>query len=64
MNIVTHEISFARKVSDQILFLHQGVIEEQVPPSELLDNPQSPRLKAFLSNGLKWGKLFLTDTSH
>jgi len=53
MIMVTHEISFARKVSDQILFLHQGVIEEQGPPSELLDNPKSPRLKAFLSNGLK-----------
>lgn len=53
MIMVTHEISFARSVSDQILFLHQGVIEEQGAPSEVIDNPKSPRLKAFLSNGLK-----------
>ena len=53
MIMVTHEISFARSVSDKILFLHKGVIEEQGPPSEVLDNPKSDRLKAFLSNGLK-----------
>ncbi|MFS2092944.1 ABC transporter ATP-binding protein [Pseudomonas sp. Pseusp11] len=52
MIMVTHEMGFARKVSNQLLFLHQGLVEEQGGP-EILDNPSSERLQQFLSNGLK-----------
>jgi arginine/ornithine transport system ATP-binding protein len=52
MIVVTHEMSFARDVSNQVIFLHQGAIEEQGPPAEVLGRPQSERLRAFLSNAL------------
>ena len=50
MIIVTHEMGFAKSVSDKIVFMANGVIEEQGTPHELLDNPSSPLLQAFLSN--------------
>ena len=53
MIMVTHEMSFARKVSSQVLFLHQGLVEEQGPPEEVLGNPKSERLQQFLSGNLK-----------
>ncbi|WP_283190391.1 ATP-binding cassette domain-containing protein [Pseudomonas sp. PMCC200344] len=53
MIMVTHEMSFARKVSNQVLFLHQGRVEEQGAPEAVLGNPQSERLKQFLSGNLK-----------
>ena len=49
MILVTHDMSLARDVSDHVIFLHQGKIEEQGPPTALFDNPQSPRLQQFLS---------------
>lgn len=49
MVIVTHEMSFARKVATRVLFMDEGVIAEQNTPDEFFDNPQSPRLKEFLS---------------
>lgn len=49
MVIVTHEMSFARKVATRVLFMDDGVIAEQSTPDEFFDNPQSPRLKEFLS---------------
>ncbi len=49
MVIVTHEIEFARKVSDRVIFMADGLIVEEGPPSEIIDNPQNPRTKAFLS---------------
>lgn len=52
MIMVTHEMGFARKVSNQLLFLHQGLVAEQ-GGAEILDNPRSERLQQFLSNGLK-----------
>jgi ABC-type polar amino acid transport system ATPase subunit len=48
MIVVTHEMGFARDVGDQIVFIDQGVIVEQGPPSELLDNPREERTKRFL----------------
>ena len=48
--MVTHEMSFARKVSDRIIFMHQGRVHEMGPPSELFANPQTPELKQFLSS--------------
>ncbi|SHN11414.1 ABC transporter ATP-binding protein [Phytopseudomonas punonensis] len=53
MVVVTHEMGFAREVSNQLLFLHQGLVEEQGDPREVLANPQSQRLQQFLSGSLK-----------
>jgi histidine transport system ATP-binding protein len=53
MIMVTHEMSFARKVSNQVLFLHQGLVEEEGAPDDVLGNPKSERLKQFLSGNLK-----------
>ncbi|MDY7566166.1 ATP-binding cassette domain-containing protein [Pseudomonas sp. RTC3] len=53
MIMVTHEMSFARKVSNQVMFLHQGLVEEQGHPDDVLGNPQSDRLRQFLSGNLK-----------
>lgn len=53
MVVVTHEMGFAREVSNRLVFLHKGRIEEQGDPREVLSNPQSERLQAFLSNSLK-----------
>ena len=53
MVVVTHEMGFAREVSSHVVFLHQGQIEEQGDPTEVLQHPSSERLQAFLSNSLK-----------
>ena len=53
MVVVTHEMGFAREVSNQLVFLHKGQIEEQGDPAEVLSRPRSERLQAFLSNSLK-----------
>ncbi|GAA4503923.1 histidine ABC transporter ATP-binding protein HisP [Pseudaeromonas paramecii] len=53
MVVVTHEMGFARHVSSQVIFLHQGVIEEQGSPEAVFGNPKSERLKQFLSGALK-----------
>lgn len=53
MIIVTHELAFAREVSDQIVFLHQGQIEEMGTPDEFFNQTKSERVKQFLSNNLK-----------
>lgn len=49
MLIVTHELGFARQVSNRIVFLHKGQIEEEGEPGAFFGNPTSPRLKQFLS---------------
>ena len=49
MIVVTHEMAFARDVSSQVLFLHQGVIEEQGTPDKVFDNPDSERMQQFLA---------------
>jgi polar amino acid transport system ATP-binding protein len=48
MVIVTHEMHFAREVADRIVFMADGAIVEQGPPDQLLNDPQSDRLRAFL----------------
>jgi ABC-type histidine transport system ATPase subunit len=53
MVIVTHEMGFAREVSNHVIFLHKGLIEEQGNPREILANPKSERLQQFLSGSLK-----------
>ncbi|MFD8791337.1 amino acid ABC transporter ATP-binding protein [Streptomyces vinaceus] len=50
--IVTHEIGFAREVADEIVFLHDGRIVEQGPPEQVLDRPEHPRTREFLSKVL------------
>lgn len=53
MVVVTHEMGFARNVSTHVKFLHQGAIEEEGPPGEMLAAPKSERLRSFLSSNLK-----------
>jgi polar amino acid transport system ATP-binding protein len=50
MIVVTHEMSFARDVSDRIAFFHQGLMEEVGTPDQLINNPVSEHTKKFLSN--------------
>ncbi len=50
MIIVTHEMSFAKSVSDKVIFMADGVIEEYGTPEEIFDNPVSEKTRAFLSN--------------
>ncbi|MCR8691510.1 amino acid ABC transporter ATP-binding protein [Rhodococcus pyridinivorans] len=50
--IVTHEIGFAREVADTVVFMDGGLIVEQGPPHEVLDNPQQERTASFLSRVL------------
>lgn len=49
MIVVTHEIEFARDVADKIIYMSDGVIAEEGTPDEVINNPQNPRTKAFLS---------------
>ncbi|MDR0244407.1 MAG: ABC transporter ATP-binding protein [Burkholderia sp.] len=53
MIVVTHEMGFARNVSNHVMFLHQGRVEEEGVPSEVFANPKSERLRGFLSGSLK-----------
>lgn len=53
MVVVTHEMGFAREVSNRVIFLHQGRIEEEGDPRVVLSSPRSERLKQFLSGNLK-----------
>jgi len=48
--MVTHEMSFARKVSDRVIFMHQGRVHEMGPPADLFGKPQTPELRQFLSS--------------
>ena len=52
MLVVTHEMGFAREVSNRVIFIDEGRIQEDEPPQELFSNPKHPRLKAFLSKML------------
>lgn len=53
MIVVTHEMGFARNVSNHVIFLHQGLIEEEGDPESVFGQPKSPRLQQFLSGALK-----------
>ena len=50
--IVTHEMGFAKEVSDRVLFMDEGIIMESGTPEEVFDHPQNPRTKDFLSKVL------------
>jgi polar amino acid transport system ATP-binding protein len=57
MIIATHEMSFAREVSDQICFLDDGVIREQGPPQQIFTEPREPRTREFLARIIEAGRL-------
>ena len=52
MVVVTHEMGFAREVGTRVMFMNEGIIEEQGSPETFFDNPQSERLRSFLSKVL------------
>lgn len=52
MVVVTHEMGFAREVASKVLFIDEGIIQEENTPTEFFTNPQNPRLKEFLSKVL------------
>jgi ABC-type histidine transport system ATPase subunit len=52
MLVATHEMDFAQEVSTQVLHLHEGVMEEQGPPSKVFNNPDSPQTRQFLARFL------------
>ena len=53
MMVVTHEMAFAREVSDRVVFMDQGVILEQGSPAEIFGNPKNERTRTFLSRYLE-----------
>ena len=53
MIVVTHEMEFAKNVSDKILFMADGVVEEAGTPEEVFENPKSEKTKSFLANSLE-----------
>ena len=52
MVVVTHEMGFAREVGSRILFIDDGIIQEENSPKEFFENPENPRLRDFLSKVL------------
>ena len=58
MLVVTHEVGFAREVSDRTIFIDEGLIEEEGPSRELLSNPKSDRTRQFLERVLRDGSLY------
>jgi polar amino acid transport system ATP-binding protein len=48
--MVTHEMAFARKVSDRVVFMHAGRIHEMGPPADIFGAPQTPELQRFLAS--------------
>ena len=50
MLVVTHELGFARDVSNKVLFIHDGAVEEEGAPQELFSNPRSERFRKFISS--------------
>ena len=52
MVVVTHEMGFAKEVADRVIFVDQGVIQEDGPPHEFFSNPRNPRLRDFLGKAV------------
>lgn len=57
MVLATHEMGFARDVANRVCFLHEGVVLETAPPSELFTNPQQERTQQFLARVIEAGRL-------
>jgi arginine/ornithine transport system ATP-binding protein len=53
MLVVTHEMGFAREVSSRVIFLHEGVVEEDGDPEQIFNNPKSERFRQFIAGNLK-----------
>ena len=53
MIVVTHEMEFAKNVSDKIIFMADGVVEECGTPQQVFEHPQSEKTRAFLANSLE-----------
>ena len=53
MLVVTHEMGFAREAANRLMFLHQGLVEDEGNPREVMANPKSERFRQFLSGSLK-----------
>ena len=53
MIIVTHEMEFARNVSDKVMFMANGVVEEIGTPKDIFENPKSELLKSFLNKSME-----------
>jgi arginine/ornithine transport system ATP-binding protein len=53
MLVVTHEMGFAREVSSRVLFLHEGIVEEDGDPQQVFNNPKSERFRQFIAGNLK-----------
>ncbi|RQR69817.1 ATP-binding cassette domain-containing protein [Burkholderia cenocepacia] len=53
MVVVTHEMAFAKEVSSEVMFLHQGIVEERGAPADIFGHPKSERLAKFLAGALK-----------
>jgi polar amino acid transport system ATP-binding protein len=53
MVVVTHEMSFARRVADRVVVFERGAIVEQGPPEQIFENPRTDRTRAFLGH-LTW----------
>ena len=53
MVVVTHEMGFAKEVADKVIFMADGVVQEEGDPKEILNNPKSERLQTFLKVLLK-----------
>ena len=52
MLVVTHEMGFAREVSNRVVFLHEGRVEENGPPAQVFEQPRSERFRQFLAGTL------------
>lgn len=52
MIIVTHEMAFAKEVADRVIFMADGIIQEQGTPSQVFEHPQHERTKSFLHSML------------
>ena len=57
MVVATHEMGFARRVADQVGFLHGGVLRELGTPEQVIDDPQTPELQGFLTAVRSAGRL-------
>ena len=57
MVLATHEMSFAREISDRVCFLDAGRIVEQGPPEQVLDNPTEERTRRFLQRVIDAGRM-------
>ncbi len=49
MMVVTHEMGFAKEAADRVVFVHEGIILEEGPPKQILENPENERTRQFLN---------------